>query len=912
VTLLFQLREHKYDPDYDPDVSFSQPSPSILRVTLAPSIGVGFVFITLPRAWLNGKYIRWRWSGTYAPEDEWGVYCEIDDGNYQRNSMDDFPNGAWMVEKGSGLLQVLAEKQGSIEEETQDVQIDVSAGVEDECTLFFLLEGSSPTDSGSLNLLWFEINTGEGGAGNLYSEPFEDAFNMEVTGTVYDYGTISEGEVTTLDSDFVDLNSSFHILPHTADLSSSFYVPPHVAELPSNFTVQNFDSVSLSSSFNIQLPAKPLQFSLREHKDNVTYDPDFTFIKQVLTNAMRVDTSELSIGAGYIFLKLPRTWINNKYIRWSWENSVSWEAMVTECTIYDGEYVRSSMTDFPNGSGRATKGNGLLQTLVLKLGNFYEETQDILVDVSAGSEEYCTLFFELQDGWDSQWGLLWLYLFEINTSPAGAGNLYRERFDDAVIMEVTGTVYDYGTISEGEVIGGSGTADLPSFVYIYHPLANLSSSVTIRKAGSKDCSSSFTVRSQGNKAFSASFTLRVDADKALSSNFTVHPHGEVDLPSSFYVQYYSAYLPSMFHIPSARLPSSFTVRHAGTKNLSSSIFVWKLGSKNLSSKFTIYVCAKLPSNFTVRNLSSKTVSSSFRVRSAGLSRLSSNFSIRKVASKALSSSFSIKKPNAAALSSNITVRNIAAVNLSSNAAIRQSASTSLSGSFHVTTSSSKPYSSNFTVRHDTYLDLRSDFHVVRPASAALSSSFQPRHPASKALSSSLIIQASGSAAMSSSFLPRKPNSTPMPSSFTIKQTQSINYPSNITILHPPGLSSSFTVRQSAAVDLGHSIIIRKTTASNLSSSFIVHRPYVDLPSSFSIAINSFARLSSDFTVRNISSANLSSSFGLQKTVNLSSSFTVTEKILAYTEISIFSYVMAEITAYTIIAEISVFLESNAP
>jgi hypothetical protein len=94
--------------------------------------------------------------------------------------------------------------------------------------------------------------------------------------------------------------------------------------------------------------------------------------------------------------------------------------------IYDGEYDRSSGTDFPSGSDIPIKGAGLLQTLAVKTGSFASETQDVQVSVSGGSEDKCSLFFKLRDAWSTQ--NFWMNLdgVEFNTGSGGSGPLYDE------------------------------------------------------------------------------------------------------------------------------------------------------------------------------------------------------------------------------------------------------------------------------------------------------------------------------------------------------------------------------------------------------------------------------------------------------------------------------------------------------
>jgi hypothetical protein len=127
--------------------------------------------------------------------------------------------------------------------------------------------------------------------------------------------------------------------------------------------------------------------------------------------------------------------------------------------IYDGSYDRSSFTDFPAGSGFIIKGNGLLQTVITKSGTFAAVTQDILVNVSGGTQDYCTIFFYMNDDYSAQNFWEQIDWFEINTGAGGTGNLFSEHFTDDVHMENLGSTRDYGYISAGIISGTPPTND---------------------------------------------------------------------------------------------------------------------------------------------------------------------------------------------------------------------------------------------------------------------------------------------------------------------------------------------------------------------------------------------------------------------------------------------------------------------
>jgi len=194
----FSLREHAiYRPSYSPDIRFLKPSSGVLRIDSyqagTTSLGTGWAFVVVPRDLLNGKYIRFRWSGYfsyYQPRVIAAAY--IYDGEYDRANNADFPEGAGIPTKGAGLLQTLAQKNvgGSWGPETLDVLANVAAGTQSKCTIFFLMGDGWVQQTVYLDIDWFEINEGAGGSGRFTLENFDDVVKMERTGSYGDYGYI--------------------------------------------------------------------------------------------------------------------------------------------------------------------------------------------------------------------------------------------------------------------------------------------------------------------------------------------------------------------------------------------------------------------------------------------------------------------------------------------------------------------------------------------------------------------------------------------------------------------------------------------------------------------------------------------------------------------------------------------------
>lgn len=196
-----------------------------------------------------------------------------------------------------------------------------------------------------------------------------------------------------------------------------------------------------------------LRFSLREHK-YTAWTPNIVFSKSA-ESKIRIASDDINSrkGDGYCFVVVPRSWLHGKYIRWTWTGWINREKEGFYVRIYDGEYDRSSDTDFPEESSLLIKGNGLLQSFSegVLLGDMIGVNREIQADVDGGSEDKCTIFFKLYDHWDNTKIRVDISFVEINTESGGGGNLYSEGFDAEVVMERTETTKDYGYISSGIV-----------------------------------------------------------------------------------------------------------------------------------------------------------------------------------------------------------------------------------------------------------------------------------------------------------------------------------------------------------------------------------------------------------------------------------------------------------------------------
>ena len=291
------------------------------------------------------------------------------------------------------------------------------------------------------------------------------------------------------------------------------------------------------------------------------------------------------MGSWYIFFVVDRAWLHGKYIRWRWQGAYT-HTFTTSLQIWDGEFVRSSMVDFPDGSGPITKGNGILQTLDSNVGTFAAETVDVQADTSGGSEEKCTVIFRCGDAWSGQQGYYQLDWIEINTGAAGSGTISDEQFTDSIIAEQAGTRNDYGYIGYGRA--DPITHDLAAGFYV--PLIvkrNLSAEFISRQAGTQELPAEFIVRQPGSQELPGELIVRQLTAEELLGEFAARRDGSQELGASFDAQV------------SLNLPAEFVARRDG--------------SQELGASFDGQVSLNLPAEFIVRQPGSQNLASGFNV-----------------------------------------------------------------------------------------------------------------------------------------------------------------------------------------------------------------------------------------------------------------------------------------------------------
>lgn len=129
----------------------------------------GYIMFVVPKSWINGKYLRWKWSGTYSGSLATVAEAKIYDGRYFAYQITDFGNANTTITiKGNGLLQTLATKTVSADwDATQDVLVNVNGASQNYVTIMIMVYDDWTDRMPDFKLEWLEVNTSSGGIGNI-------------------------------------------------------------------------------------------------------------------------------------------------------------------------------------------------------------------------------------------------------------------------------------------------------------------------------------------------------------------------------------------------------------------------------------------------------------------------------------------------------------------------------------------------------------------------------------------------------------------------------------------------------------------------------------------------------------------------------------------------------------------------
>lgn len=191
----FQLREHDRWDGYEPSTSWALGT-SLNAYTNTGPRGDSWMFFNMNAQWLQGKYVRLNWHtvGSYVNADP--LYFRVYDGSYERSSATDFPEDNPMLLKGSGLLYQYREPNFNTWT-TREFYIDLDTWGHELDTVMVAIYLDDSYFNGYVRnyLAWFEVNSGSGGAGNIYTVDCEIASETlvsEVSGTDHDQSRLDD------------------------------------------------------------------------------------------------------------------------------------------------------------------------------------------------------------------------------------------------------------------------------------------------------------------------------------------------------------------------------------------------------------------------------------------------------------------------------------------------------------------------------------------------------------------------------------------------------------------------------------------------------------------------------------------------------------------------------------------------
>jgi len=197
----WQLREFDYSSSYNPDIRFSKPDPSVLRIDSytagSSSLGRGYVFLNIARSFLNGKKLRIRWNVYYSYPDSRDLKLGIlyvFDAQFDRADMTsyfqpeqdrepifDYTNVEATYYPGplgsSGWLGWRVDTSGVL---------DLSAWTSDYVTILIRMHDSWTGQTVMVDVDYVQILDASDNVVREYH--FDQDIVMEVTGTLNDYG----------------------------------------------------------------------------------------------------------------------------------------------------------------------------------------------------------------------------------------------------------------------------------------------------------------------------------------------------------------------------------------------------------------------------------------------------------------------------------------------------------------------------------------------------------------------------------------------------------------------------------------------------------------------------------------------------------------------------------------------------
>jgi len=193
---LWQLREHQCYSGYYPNIQFSKPTASVIRIDSytggKSSQGQGYVFIIMPKSYLNGKKVQVYWNVYYSYADSrdliLGRVIVLDTklNRKQTLAISEIESLFTYIE-ATHYPAPLGHSAGWMgwATHTSDV-LNLSTFTKDYVTLMVRLRDSWSGQTVMVDVDWIKILDANGNV--LLTFDFDKSVVMEVTGTYEDYG----------------------------------------------------------------------------------------------------------------------------------------------------------------------------------------------------------------------------------------------------------------------------------------------------------------------------------------------------------------------------------------------------------------------------------------------------------------------------------------------------------------------------------------------------------------------------------------------------------------------------------------------------------------------------------------------------------------------------------------------------
>jgi hypothetical protein len=192
---LWQLREHRTSTSYYPNMQFSKPSASVIRIDSytggGGSFGQGYVFIIMPKSYLNGKKVQVRWDVYYSYPDSRDlnlgrvIVLDTELNRKQTLSINTIENLFTHVEATHYPAPLGKSGWKGMATHTSGL-LDLSTFTEDYVTLMIRLWDSWTSQTVMVDVDWLKILDADNNV--LLTFDFTESVVMEQTGTHEDYG----------------------------------------------------------------------------------------------------------------------------------------------------------------------------------------------------------------------------------------------------------------------------------------------------------------------------------------------------------------------------------------------------------------------------------------------------------------------------------------------------------------------------------------------------------------------------------------------------------------------------------------------------------------------------------------------------------------------------------------------------